>query len=183
MLEAKSRQRRHPSSYVATGAGRLLAMEANRGGGAAYLARSTTSAGHLRAGGQIRAAARHPLPDPDEVAVLGAKSGRQRGIPCRRWRRLEHMHAPTLTARVVVSNRVWCIEGTTTVVEWRGERRARLEVGPYPPGLEAGAACGVERRLATWRAQGGWRLGADLGFFRVRGERIPHAAASSSSSE
>ena len=75
VLEAKSRQRRHPSSYLATGAGRLLALEANRGGGAAYLAGSTTSAEHLRAGGQIRAAARHPLPDPDEVAALGVNQG------------------------------------------------------------------------------------------------------------
>ena len=42
---------------------------------------------------------RHPSADPDEVTVLGAKSGRRHGIPHR-------------------------IEGTTIMVEWRGEHWA-----------------------------------------------------------
>ena len=43
---------------------------------------------------------------------------------------------------MVVRGRVWFIEGTT-VMEWRGERRGWLEVGPYPPGLKAGTARAV----------------------------------------
>ncbi|KAM3293884.1 hypothetical protein ACQJBY_037038 [Aegilops geniculata] len=85
------------------------------------------------------------------LAVSGYRTGRQGGFErdaewfdpaTREWRRLERVRAPPSAAHVVVRGRVWCIEGTA-VMEWRGERRGWLEVGPYPPGLKAGTARAV----------------------------------------
>lgn len=85
------------------------------------------------------------------LAVSGYRTGRQGGFErdaewfdpeTREWRRLERVRAPPSAAHVVVRGRVWCIEGTA-VMEWRGERRGWLEVGPYPPGLKPGTARAV----------------------------------------
>ena len=77
----------------------------------------------------------------------------------REWCRLERVRAPPSAAHVVVRGRVWCIEGTA-VMEWRGERRGWLEVGPYPPGLKAGTARAVavgggERVVVTGAIESG----------------------------
>uniref|UniRef100_A0ACD6A2S6 Uncharacterized protein n=1 Tax=Avena sativa TaxID=4498 RepID=A0ACD6A2S6_AVESA len=102
------------------------------------------------------------------LAVSGYRTGRQGGFErdaewfdpaTREWRRLERVRAPPSAAHVVVRGRVWCIEGTA-VMEWRGERRGWIEVGPYPPGLKAGTAravavSGGERVVVTGAIESG----------------------------
>ncbi|XP_047088838.1 F-box/kelch-repeat protein At2g44130-like [Lolium rigidum] len=102
------------------------------------------------------------------MAVSGYRTGRQGGFErdaewfdpaTREWRRLERVRAPPSAAHVVVRGRVWCIEGTA-VMEWRGERRGWIEVGPYPPGLKAGTAravavSGGERVVVTGAIESG----------------------------
>ncbi|KAM0855734.1 hypothetical protein ACQ4PT_049580 [Festuca glaucescens] len=102
------------------------------------------------------------------MAVSGYRTGRQGGFErdaewfdpaTREWRRLESVRAPPSAAHVVVRGRVWCIEGTA-VMEWRGERRGWIEVGPYPPGLKAGTARAVavgggERVVVTGAIESG----------------------------